>query len=164
MEKPEKAKGFAIPRHYPGMKAALCLPLIFAACAWADEAADRAAITRAIDTLNQQPQSLAEITDSQTAANELEMSAVGAMWVHGPASPSVTISHEPWGEAQMDWPGLQLRRVRMVAGAMRFITPEVALVDGYWARDDGARRPILLVMRKVGDAWKIASVRTLAAR
>jgi len=81
---------------------------------------------------------------------------------------AVTISHEPWSGAAIHLdsrpagpnPGI-------VCDAIRFIVPNVALAGVTWAyRDDAATQTIqlLFVMKKEGDKWKIASLRTLSPR
>jgi len=42
-----------VGRHYRSMKPILCLSLLFSACMWADEAADRAAIEKVISAFNE---------------------------------------------------------------------------------------------------------------
>jgi hypothetical protein len=66
-------------RHFASVKALWLAPLLFAPYALADEAADRIAIRRAIATLNEPSPNGALFTASSDA--------------------TVTISHEPWGEA-----------------------------------------------------------------
>jgi hypothetical protein len=183
-------------RHYAGVKAILCLPLFFVACASADEAADRVAIGRAIATLNELPRPTALFTEDANASTELEwlpkvnplafrMARFRILEPPGdPVSllqadhPTVTISHEPWGEATIDFPcteylikALQARRLeilnpRMGSRTIRFVTTDVALVDGAWTyEDDGATTrttPLLFVMKKERGNWKIASIRVLA--
>jgi len=146
------------------MKAILCLPLLFAAFAYADEVADRAAIARAIDALNEIPSRIADVTESPAAARETMAVLMAAPPPRDSARPSVTISHEPWGEATLNFPAVEPVGYRVVAGAMRFLTPDVALVDAYTTRTDATflHRPILFVMKKVGNDWKIASARLLA--
>ena len=148
------------------MKAILCLPLFLASFACADEVSDRAAITRTIVALNELPPRTSEIAESPTAASELSGLLIATAEVRPAASPTVTISHEPWGEATINFPGIEVLRYRVATATMRFLTPDVALVDGYWTRTDGPFlfKPVLFVMKKVGDAWKIASARMLASR
>ena len=89
----------------------------------------------------------------------------------------MTISHEPWGEATIDLPGVAslatfeipiTLQPRIVNGAIRFITPDAALTDRVWTYEDGSgatqATPILFVMKKEGDNWKIASLRVLSSR
>jgi ABC-type phosphate transport system ATPase subunit len=55
---------------------------------------------------------------------------------------------------------------RLVVGRVRFVTPEVALVDATvtqfgpvaWRRD-----PLLFFMRKQGTEWQVVSIRMLSA-
>jgi hypothetical protein len=86
----------------------------------------------------------------------------------------VTISHEVWGEAAINFPGVgsitfeEMVNPRIVSGAMRFITPDVALADGAcrYNGDSAATQstPLLFVMKREGGDWKIASLRVLAPR
>jgi hypothetical protein len=170
-------------RHYATVKATLCLPLLLASYAWADEAADRVAIDRAVAALNELPQRADVFTDD--AYSELERLPnvkPRAFRIPGPQDdrvslrrtdgPTVTISHEIWGEATINIPGvapvpaLEILNPRITNGAIRFITPDVALTDGAWTYegDSGTTQaiPVLFVMKKEGDNWKIASLRVLA--
>jgi hypothetical protein len=104
--------------------------MLYATAVWADETADRAAITRTISTFD--------------ASSAPELARL--------QKPTVTISHEPWGEADVRIPGS-----RVALGALTFVTPEVALADASYS---GA--PVLLVMKKEQGSWKISSVRILA--
>jgi hypothetical protein len=171
-------------RHHASVKAILCLPLLFASCAYADEAADRVAIDRTIAALNDLPQRTALFTQDADAASELaRLPKIRPFRILGPAAdaeplprtdqPTVTISKEPWGEVTINFPGtvslppLNILDPRIVSGAIRFITTDVALADGAWIYDDGAVMrsvPLLFVMKKEGDDWKIASLRVLAPR
>jgi hypothetical protein len=67
-------------------------------------------------------------------------------------TPVVIISSEPWGEATISIHGPSF----LVVEKIRFLTPEVALVDAY------ARTPLLIILRKEAETWKIASIRILA--
>jgi hypothetical protein len=183
-------------RHYAGVKVILCLPLFFAAYASADEAADLVAIGRAISKLNELPRPTGLFTEDANASSELEglpkvnplAFRMAAFRILEPPSdpvfllqadhPTVTISHEPWGEATIDFPcteylikalrarTLEILNPRIGSRTIRFLTPDVALVDGAWTyKDDGAttRTTLLLfVMKKERGNWKIASIRVLA--
>jgi len=142
------------------MKAALCL--FVASFAWADEAADRAAIERAIAALNELPPRIAAVAESPVAAHELT-ALMNMASSPSPARPTVVISHEPWGEATIDFRAVDLPN-RIVSRTIRFITPNVALVDADRTREDGTfqDKPLLFVLKKVEDDWKIASARVLA--
>jgi hypothetical protein len=103
------------------VKAIVCLTLLFASCALADEEADRVSIEHAITALSDHP--------------------------------NVTISHEPWGEATIN-----LMSPGILIATIRFITPDVALADG-----TTHTIPLLFVMKREGENWKIASVYVLAS-
>jgi hypothetical protein len=166
------------------MRVLLWLLLIFGACAWADEAADRAAIRRAIARLNEVPQS-AELftTDADCRAvleqlwrgRRLAYRARSEMRSAAPLPPSghptVTISHEPWGEATIGVPGgwslppIEMLNPRIEGRSTRFITPDVALADAVCTyREAGTAQTtsLLLVMKREGNDWRIASLRVLA--
>jgi hypothetical protein len=110
-----------------------------AAYALADEMADRVSIEHAITALNE-----SGVLPSIDHSN-------------------VTISHEPWGEA-----AINLMSPRILIAAIRFITPDVALADATRTHkvDDGTTQtiPLLFVMKREGENWKIASVYVLASR
>src|SRR5579862_3658482 len=155
-------------RHFASMKALLCVLLLFAPYAFADEAADRIAIGRAITTLNEPLQHSALFTGDGRAYSEFERLRRAnplAFRIIGPAAdpvshPTVTISHEPWGEATINLPGRESRP------SIAFITPDVALAEGACTYEDdhagSQTTPLLFVMKKEGDDWKIASIRVLA--
>jgi hypothetical protein len=184
-------KGRPATRHYAIVKAIFCIPLFLATCALADEAVGRAAIHRTIAALNRPSQRERLFTEDADAASELARlpkarpvalpgSPDNAPRSPGPDHPSVTISHDPWGEASINFPGMPplppadfypwinlLINPRIVGGAIRFITPDVALVEGGWIQQDSAGTqtiPLFFVMKKEGDNWKIASLRVLASR
>ncbi len=154
----------------------LCVPVFLASHAWADEAADRLEIGRVIAMLNEPSnvpsQSAALFTADGNAASELArlrrvnppFRIVGPAEDSGPV-PSITISKEPWGEARIDFP---TGEPRTVDRSIVFITPDVALADGACMYlDDCATTPatpLLLVMKREGGEWKIASLRVLAPR
>jgi hypothetical protein len=169
-------------RHVVRMKAVLCLPLVLASYASADEAADRVSIARAIAGLNELPHRAALFNDDAfcelARLPDVNPRSFRILEPQGyPSSspqadgPTVTISHEPWGEATITFPGvtslqtLEILNPRIANRAVRFITPDVALADGDWTYDDssGSKRtvPILFVMKKEGDDWKIASLHVL---
>jgi ketosteroid isomerase-like protein len=56
----------------------------------------------------------------------------------------------------------------MVSREIRFVSPDVALVDGVFTEKDGngqmQTKALLLVMKKFGEEWKIAAVRIVAAQ
>jgi|HubBroStandDraft_1064217.scaffolds.fasta_scaffold162370_3 hypothetical protein len=55
---------------------------------------------------------------------------------------------------------------RIANGTVRFVTPDVATVEGSYTRRDGdsvQTTPLLFLMKRDGDVWRIASVRLLAS-
>lgn len=79
--------------------------------------------------------------------------------------PTLVISHEPWGEATINFPGVEIVNPRIESRTVRFITPDVALADGVCTYRDfnghAETTPLLFVMKKEGERWKIASIRLL---
>ena len=157
------------------MKPILCLFLLFSPSALADEAADRASIERVIAALRVDATSsdwesrIAAVAESPKAVAELKR--VGAVQftfaIQSTGKPTVTISHEPWGEATFNLPMTVTPDLlaQIVVVEIRFVTADVALVEGGWEHDDAhLRRPVLFVMKRVGNDWKIASARELAPR
>lgn len=133
------------------MKAVLCLPLFLASFAWADEPADRTAIGRAIAVLNEFPRRIEAVAESPSAARELMALLMSTASSQSPARPSVTISHEPWGEATINFPAIDLPN-QTVSRAVRFITPDVALVDVDRTREEGTslHKPVPFVRKQGG--------------
>ena len=153
----------------------LLLVLLFARGVWADEASDRAAIGSVIAALNEFPQHPELFTADSDAPVVLRQLGKGKRPTYRPRageqgspSPSVTISHEPWGEAtiHLSGPAREVVNPRIVSHNIRFITPDVALIDGACSyQEDGAppqTTPLLFVAKKEAGRWKIASLRVLA--
>lgn len=174
-----KVKGSPITRHDVGVKAILSIPLIAAlgvlnAYAFADEAADRVAISKVIASLNNSASGASRSSSPQAALfvadgrgysefQRLKSAHPQGFRIQAPsvdlARPRVTISHEPWGEAEINMPGRDPDIV--------FITPDVAVADAACTyQDAGATEtlPLSFVLKKVGEEWKIASLRVLALR
>jgi hypothetical protein len=153
------------------MRLALCLSILMASSGWAaDEAADRAAIEKVISTLNSSPSSHGLFTED--FADGAALTSLG-IFRDGPRANirvgAQCVSHEPWGE--LGWCPAAMSRFDIQS--VRLITTDVALVDAVNERGFGAGQPIngqraplrsavLLVLRKEGDAWKIASLRVMA--
>lgn len=154
------------------MKSIVLSYVLCAGGVWAaDEAADRASIEKTISALNGWPIRIqlftADFDDQAELARVVkfgfpavcpevwwETCGVQAPTVDHPGE--VVISKEPWGEATWIPAGLNLNLMRIRITRIRFMTPEVALVDAE------GRSPLLIVMKKVGTDWKIASLRALA--
>ena len=165
------------------MKGISYLTLFFAAYASADEAADRVAIGHVIAKLNVLPQRAALFTDDADGASELEGlrkdKRISSFRISTPPAdrPTVTISHEPWGEATINLPGMasimmsnstvEVLNPRIESINIRFIAPDVALADAVWTYKEDASttqsKPLLFVMKREGADWKIASLRVLTA-
>ena len=149
------------------MKAILCL-LIVGITAWAD---DRTAIARVIAALNEFPQRAELFTADTDAPAVLKQLRRGKRVAYRPLRssdhPTVTISHEPWGEVTINFPnmGVEILNPKVVSRTIRFITPDVALADGactYGADGtDVQTTPLLFVMKKDRANWKVASLRVL---
>jgi hypothetical protein len=70
----------------------------------------------------------------------------------------LNVSTRPWSEVMPP---------RMVVQSIRFITPDVALVDAADTQYGSVmlwRVPVLFVMRREGTDWRIASLRVLTDR
>jgi hypothetical protein len=138
------------------MKALFLLPLLFALSLRADEAQDRAAINKVIAALNDPAKRVALFTKDVDSTVDFErlvdLHRVAASWPG-----SIIGRDETW---------TQLTTPSVASGSIRFITPDVALVDGASTVEGAvtlARRvPLLFVMRREAAQWKISAVRVLA--
>lgn len=125
---------------------------------------DRIAIDRAIDSLNDPSRlsnAFAKEGDGPVRYGELRASTARAFRILGPISsgvPTVTISHEPLGEADIRLPDGR--------SGIVFIGADVALSEGACTYEDAAgsirRKPLLFVLKKEAGLWKIASLRIVA--
>jgi hypothetical protein len=172
------------------MRLVLCLSILMASSAGAaDEAADRAAIEKVISTLNSAPGSPGLFTDDFGDGAVLTSLGVyrdsprdgpavtipvtapegGQPTIHvSGAEISMCVSHEPMGELG-PCPGMDRSASapasRFVIQSHRLVTPDVALVDTVNSREFAGlsrRSPVLLVLRREADVWKIASLRVMA--
>jgi hypothetical protein len=147
-----------------GMRPILCLSLLLASGAWADQLDDRAAIEKTISTLNTTVVKRAAFTVDFNVAELTRLWPSSPFWRITPGS--VVISHEPWGEAQ--WvPAAVLppqAPLRLMIRSVRFSTPDVAIVDAVHEPNDTSsqRIPVVLVMKREGTDWRIASVQKAA--
>jgi hypothetical protein len=147
----------------------------------AQDASDNIAIGRTIQALNESPIRLSLFASDTNAAAELARLPKGVVKFRipdaiGSSQPTLTISKEPWGEATINFPGFpavfELPTIeinsRILSGAIRFITPDVALAEGTLTikgdGDETRTTPLLFVMKKEHDQWKIASIRVVTAR
>ncbi len=147
--------------------------------AFADEAADRASIARVVSQLNRDPEPEGLFTTNADASVLGTLRSAGPVRVRvlsTPAYPNVltvTISHEPWGEASIGpgAPAVEVLNPRIASGAIRFVTPDVALVDATFSYSSSTYSssaggpevtPLLIVVKREGEIWKIDSVRQLS--
>jgi hypothetical protein len=142
------------------MKSIITASVFLAGAVWAaDEVADRAAIQNTIRILNTTPEHAGLFTSDFDAAELVRFQKAyptvsGAIPVKlGDVPGEVVISKEPMGEA--DWFPAGMPR-SVTVKKIRFLTADVALVDA------GVRTPTLIVMKKIGTDWKIASLRMLS--
>lgn len=113
--------------------------MLVATCAWADDATDRAAIERVTAAVNSHSATLADVFTADAPENERSiLSAEG---------------QEPWSEVTS-----RLITIRSI----RFLSPQIALVQStatqYGSVTVMQSTPMLLVMKKDGQQWRIACV------
>ena len=148
-------KGMPSSRHFLYMRAILCIPLLFAIPLSADEASDRAAIDKVIVALNDPAQRPALFTKDADRGVDFD----DLVDLHRRPSRAMTIG--------MDETWTQLTVPKIVSGKIRFVSPNVAMVDGASLVEGAvtlARRvPLLFVLKKDGGKWRISAVRPLAA-
>jgi hypothetical protein len=140
------------------MKAILCLSLLFAVVLRADEAQDRTAIEKVIAALNDPAQRAVLFT--KDASSSVDFDRLIDLHRRASSAPGLVIgTHETWTEMTVP---------RVVSGTILFVTPDVAIVDGASTVERAMtitrRVPLLFVMKKQGDEWRISAVRMLAAR
>jgi hypothetical protein len=142
-------------RHSYTMKVIFVSALFFTMRLWADEAGDRAAITTIIAALNdpvQRPQLFTEDVDTTVDFSRL-------IDLH-----ATCVSCRVLNSGNETWRVLTVPLV--VSGSIRFITPEVAIVDGAstirGAVTLAESVPLLFVLKKEAKEWRICAVRRLA--
>jgi hypothetical protein len=136
--------------HCGGMKAILCC-ILLAVGLWADEATDRPAIDKVIVGLNDPAKRAGSFTKDADIGVDFDR----LIEMHRKAPTPFTMDET--------WTDLTVPRVE--SGAMRFITPDVAMVDGASVIDGAVtlqrRVPLLFVLKKEGREWRISVVRQL---
>lgn len=156
------------------MKSILFAAVLLAPGIWAaDEAADRAGIEITIRALSVNPTraglftsdfddaELVRLRKSDTVSIPLPPGEMSPSKEQGGAMPitvegvpgTLVISNAPMGEAIWLPAGMH---IPLTIKKIRFVTGDVAIVDA------AGKAPVLVVMRKVGTDWKIASLRILA--
>jgi len=144
------------------MKSIVLASVLFAGAVWAaDEVADRAAIENTIGMFSIMPARASWFTPDfdqdelkrfgNTPAPDGGGIPIAVQGVPG----TVVISKQPMGEANWFPAGTH---GAVTIKKIRLLTPDVAMVD---ATEKG---PLLIVMKKVGTEWKIASLRILAEK
>jgi hypothetical protein len=128
----------------------------FAAALWAGEIEDRAAIEKVIAALNQPAQRARLFTNDADCPVDFDR----LIDLHKKYDPGLMIG--------MDETWTLLTVPRVVLRNIRFITMEVAMVDGAstirGAVTLARSVPLLFVMKKEGGEWRISAVRVLTRR
>jgi hypothetical protein len=118
-----------------------CLSLLAATCAWADDASDREAIERVIAAVNNHSKPLTDLYTADAPENERSM---------------LSANEQPWSEVTS--PRITTRSIRLIA-------PRFALVECTNTQFGSVlvvrTTSMLLVMKKDGEQWRIASVGAL---
>lgn len=142
------------------MKPIMIAAILLAGHVWAaDEVADRTAIENTIRGLSMTPMRSGLFTsdfddDELARYGKAPASESGSIPITVQGVPGeVVISKEPMGEATWLPAGMH---ASMTIKKIRFLTPEIAMVDAI------GKSPVLIVLKKIGPDWKIASLRRLA--
>jgi hypothetical protein len=129
----------------------VCILLISASAVSASEREDRVEIERVISTLNASQATATERARlfTKDAQNELDrLASLDRQMVQG--------ADQPWSEVTTP---------HMVIQSIRFVTPDVALVDAvnaqYGSVNLVVKVPVLFVMKKETHGWRIAALRIL---
>jgi hypothetical protein len=150
-----RLQGIRVARHFRSVKTILCLSLICAVGLWADDAQDRVAIDKSIAALNDPVLRAGVLTAD--ADSDADFNRLLDLHRRGGLSLGAVIGmNEPWTELTVP---------RLVSGSIRFIAPDVAIVDGAstirGAVTLAPRVPLLFVMKKDGGVWRISAIRVL---
>jgi len=142
------------------MKSITIALVLFGGGVWAaDDAADRAAIENTVRVFSLAPLRPGLYTsdfdhEELVRFGKAASSDAGAIPITVEGVPgTVVISKAPMGEA--DWFPAGMHWTLMVR-KIRFVTADVAMVDAL------GKAPVLIVLKKAGTEWKIASLRALA--
>jgi hypothetical protein len=138
----------------------MAIAVVLAGGLWAADAeADRAGVEKTIHALSASPMWSGLFTSDFDETELLRFAKApvadgGAIpvTVNGAAG-TLVISKEPMGEAT--WLPAWMH-APMVIKKIRFLTADVAMADAV------GKSPVLIVLKKVGTDWKIASLRILA--
>lgn len=121
---------------------------------WADDTADRAAIEKTVAAFNESPIRTAIFAADFDGKAELQRLWETPKDAAGEAKPAVIVSKQPWGEATVVLPGMAAH-APVVVKKIRLISQDVGMADV------AGNVPALIVLRKEGADWKIASLRIL---
>jgi hypothetical protein len=138
--------------HCSAMKWVIFGLLIFSAFARADERTDRLAIERIVDAPNDYKSGAGQqqVSTLFTADAENQLSLLSEL------NQKLIPGGKPWSE---------VTKARIALHSIRFITPDVALVDAantqYGSTILVRRVPVLLIMKRETNGWRIASVRVM---
>jgi hypothetical protein len=148
--------------------------LVGSAVAWGDEAEDRTAIAQAIGGLNERNWRSAILTSDPAALAEFQKLLDGRRveyQIRPSASRSTVVTGhgQPWRGSEIRVPvyTMELKNPRVVSGFVHFISEDVAMVDASLVESSGDARqatPLVFVMKRDGDDWKIAGLRVVADR
>jgi hypothetical protein len=134
------------------MRRIFCGFLIVSALAWADERTDRHAIEGIIESLN---------TDGSAEGQK----RVASLFTDDADNQLAKLSDLNRGLVPSDGPWSEVTKPHIRVQAIRFITDDVALVDAVNAQYGSTmlvrRVPLLLVLKRQGKEWRIASLRVL---
>jgi hypothetical protein len=147
------------------MKFVMIAAVLLAGVVRADEAADRASIEKTVSQMSASPAPAGLFTEDFDGRTELarfgiptstgqcpENCPAGIPIVVANQPGVVVISKEPMGEA------VWLPKKPIVISKIRILTADVAMVDAVWTG------PVLILLKKTGTDWKIASLRILAQK
>jgi hypothetical protein len=154
------------------VKIVLGLALLFTSAAWADEAADRAAVEATVSALNTSPTPSGIFTADFPNASELQrlkgeaQPGIVRFPPEGVTIPTQTgtlvVSREPMGEATW-YPGPAVSATaiaiapRFVTRSVTFVAPDTAVVLATYQQ-----QAVLFVVKNEGTNWRIASFRVLS--
>ena len=130
------------------MARAICCFLILSAFALADERTDRTAIQALVEALN---------ADSKTPPSSLfTADADNRLASLADLDRMLLPANTPWSE---------VTKPRIMLQSIRFVTPDVALVDAANTQFGSAilvrRVPVLLIVTREAAGWRIASLRVM---
>ena len=138
------------------MRVILCAAVIFAAIGRADEAKDRIAVNEIIEAINdpvQRPTLFTKDADSTVNFDRL-------IDLHLRSTRNVGV-----GGVGIDETWRVLTVPLVVSGTIRFITPEVAIVDGASVIRGAVTLvetvPLLFILKKEQTVWRICAVRAI---